>query len=129
MMAISWTFQSKRAVSMHDTLGQRSNRMRRRTMAAIPLKLLLASCNLSHDRIRFVATIVGIVFSVILVTVQLGLYVSCKRMITAMIDRAQADLWIVPSAAKSFEDTSMLDGPERFQALAIPGIADVIPLV
>jgi putative ABC transport system permease protein len=129
MMAVSWTFQSKRAVSMHDTLGQRSNRMRRRTMAAIPLKLVLASRNLFHDRIRFVATIVGIVFSVILVTVQLGLYVSCKRMITAMIDRAQADLWIVPMSTKSFEDNAMLEGQERFQALSTPGVADAIPLI
>jgi hypothetical protein len=66
---------------------------------------------------------------VILVTVQLGLYVSCERMITAMIDRARADLWIVPTGAKSFEDTNLLDGQARFQALAIPGIADVVPLV
>ena len=110
---------------MHDTLGQRSNRMGRR----IPLKLVLASRNLFHDRTRFVATIVGIVFSVILVTVQLGLYVSCKRMITAMIDRAQADLWIVPMSTKSFEDNGMLEGQERFQALSTPGVTDAIPLI
>src|SRR5208337_902030 len=60
---------------------------------------------------------------------QLGLYVSCERMITAMIDRARADLWIVPTGAKSFEDTNLLDGQARFQALAIPGIVDVVPLV
>jgi len=114
---------------MHDTALKTGIRKDPRNILRIPLMLTLASRNLFHDRIRFVATIVGIVFSVVLVTVQLGLYVSCERMITAMIDRAHADLWIVPSAAKSFEDTSMLDGPERFQALAIPGIADVIPLV
>jgi putative ABC transport system permease protein len=114
---------------MHDTLSQRSNRISRRTTAAIPLILILASRNLFHDRIRFVATIVGIVFSVILVTVQLGLYVSCKRMITAMIDRAQADLWIVPMSTKSFEDNGMLEGQERFQALSTPGVTDAIPLV
>ncbi len=98
-------------------------------MAAVPLILVLAYRNLFHDRIRFVATIVGIVFSVILVTVQLGLYVSCKRMITAMIDRAQADLWIVPMSTKSFEDNGMLEGQERFQALSTPGVTDAIPLV
>jgi putative ABC transport system permease protein len=114
---------------MHDAHGQRSHRMGRRTTAAIPLILVLASRNLFHDRIRFVATIVGIVFSVILVTVQLGLYVSCKRMITAMIDRAQADLWIVPMSTKSFEDNGMLEGQERFQALSTPGVTDVIPLL
>jgi len=127
--SVALTFQSKRIASMHDTLGQRSNRMGRRTMAAIPLRLVLASRNLFHDRIRFVATTVGVVFSVILVTVQLGLYVSCQRMITAMIDRAQADLWIVPMNARSFEDNGMLEGQERFQALATPGVTDAIPLL
>ena len=34
----------------------------------------LASRNLLHDRLRFIATVVGIVFSIVLVTVQLGLY-------------------------------------------------------
>ena len=114
---------------MHDTAHLHGIRKGRRKILIIPLILILASRNLFHDRIRFVATIVGIVFSVILVTVQLGLYVSCERMITAMIDRARADLWIVPTGAKSFEDTYLLDGQARFHALAIPGIADVVPLV
>jgi putative ABC transport system permease protein len=34
----------------------------------------LASRNLLHDRLRFIATVVGIVFSIVLVTVQMGLY-------------------------------------------------------
>ena len=100
---------------MHDTAHQHGIRKGRRKILIIPLILILASRNLFHDRIRFVATIVGIVFSVILVTVQLGLYVSCERMITAMIDRARADLWIVPTGAKSFEDTNLLDGQARFE--------------
>src|SRR6266849_2482107 len=50
------------------------------------LKFRLASRNLFHDRLRFVATIVGIVFSIVLVTVQMGLYVGFGRMVTSMID-------------------------------------------
>jgi putative ABC transport system permease protein len=117
---------------MHDTTHRHDdNQMRHRTMPTMPtmpLILILASRNLFHDRIRFAATIVGIVFSIVLVTVQLGLYVSCEGMITAMIDRAHADLWIVPTNARSFEDTAMLGGQERFQALAIPGVTGVIPV-
>ncbi|HWL18581.1 MAG TPA: multidrug ABC transporter substrate-binding protein, partial [Bradyrhizobium sp.] len=44
------------------------------------LMFRLASRNLFHDRLRFVATIVGIVFSIVLVTVQMGLYVGFGRM-------------------------------------------------
>src|SRR6516165_7961710 len=114
---------------MHDTAQKTGIRKGPRNILRIPLMLTLASRNLFHDRIRFIATIVGIVFSVVLVTVQLGLYVSCERMITAMIDRAHADLWIVPTGAKSFEDANLLDGQARFRALAIPGVANVVPLV
>jgi putative ABC transport system permease protein len=39
----------------------------------------LALRNLLHDRVRFAATVIGIVFSVILVAVQLGLYISFSR--------------------------------------------------
>src|SRR6516164_949100 len=115
---------------MRDTIQLQADIPTRHPMLpAIPLILTLASRNLFHDRIRFVATMIGIVFSIVLVTVELGLYVGCQRMITAMIDRARADLWIVPLNAKSFEDTAMLDSQERFQALAMPGIVDVLPLV
>ena len=69
--------------------------------ATVPLFVTLAFRNLVHDRTRFAATLMGVVFSVVLVMVQIGLYVSCERMITAMIDRAEADLWIVPVNTKS----------------------------
>ena len=70
----------------------------------LPLILKLAARNLFHDKLRFAATIVGIVFSIVLVTVQLGLFVSFERMVTTMIDHAPADLWIVPLGTKCFED-------------------------
>ncbi len=106
-----------------------ASRTGRRIRRVKPMILTLASRNLFLDRIRFVATIVGIVFSIVLVTVQLGLYVSCQRMISAMIDRAQADLWIVPTHATSFEDAALLDPQERFRALAAPGVSGVTPLL
>jgi putative ABC transport system permease protein len=93
------------------------------------LAFKLASQNLFHDRLRFIATIVGIVFSIVLVTVQMGLYVSFDRMVTTMIDHAPADLWIVPVGTKCFEDPSLLDERERFRALSVSGVTDVRPLV
>lgn len=95
----------------------------------LPLVLVLASRNLFHDRVRLIATIVGIVFSIILVTVQMGLYLSFSRMVTTMIDHAQADLWIVPRGTKCFEDPSLLDERERFRALAVSGVAEAAPVV
>jgi putative ABC transport system permease protein len=95
----------------------------------MPLVLTLASRNLFHDRVRFVATLIGIIFSVTLVTGQLGLFLGFERMVTAMIDRAHADLWIAPVDTKSFEATALLDGHERFQALPIEGVREVIPVI
>ena len=61
----------------------------------MPMTLTVASRNLFHDRLRFLATLVGIVFSVVLVMVQMGLYLGFGRMITTMIDHTPADFWIV----------------------------------
>ena len=92
--------------------------------------LTLAFRNLFHDRIRLAVTLVGILFSIVLVAVQLGLYLGASNMITANIDAAKADLFITVYGAKSFEDGGMLLTPrERHQALATPGVKAVIPLI
>jgi putative ABC transport system permease protein len=93
------------------------------------LTLTLASKNLFHDTLRFVATMVGIVFSVVLVMVQMGLFLGFGHMVTTMIDHASADLWIVPKNAKSFEDPSLLDLKLRTRIAGLDGIATVVPLV
>jgi putative ABC transport system permease protein len=89
----------------------------------------LAVRNLLQDRLRCVGTIVGIVFSLVLVIIQLGLYVSFERMVTTMIDHAPADLWIVPLGTKSFEDPSSLDERDRRLASSVQGVAEAIPVV
>ncbi|MFN3624194.1 MAG: ABC transporter permease [Hyphomicrobium sp.] len=92
--------------------------------------LTLAFRNLFHDRIRLAVTLVGILFSIVLVAVQLGLYLGASKMITDNIDHAKADLWIAAYGAKSLEDGGMLlTSRERHQALATPGVKAVIPLV
>jgi putative ABC transport system permease protein len=93
------------------------------------LALTLASRNLFHDRLRFIATLVGIVFSVVLVLVQMGLYLGFGHMVTTMIDHASADLWVVPKGAKSFEDPSLLDLKLKARVAAVDGVASVNPLV
>ena len=93
------------------------------------LILTLASRNLFHDRLRLIATVVGIVFSIVLVTVQLGVFLSFERMVTTMIDHAEADFWIVPAETRSFEDSSLLAGRQRLQALSVDGVTAVVPVV
>ncbi len=95
----------------------------------MPLVFILAFRNLFHDRLRLIATVIGIVFSIVLVTVQMGLYLGFGRMVTTMIDHASADLWVMPRGTKCFEDPSLLNTRERYRALSISGVADAVPVV
>src|SRR6202043_3359251 len=113
--------------SRHDVPGPADNP--HRLPGAMTLIITLASRNLFHDRVRLIATIVGIVFSIVLVTVQLGVFLSFERMVTTMIDHAQADFWIAPAETKSFEESSLLAGRERLQPLSVDGVTAAIPVV
>lgn len=89
----------------------------------------LAFRNLFHDRIRLAVTLVGILFSIVLVAVQLGLYLGARSMIISMIDRADSDLWIMAYGTKNFEEGQAIDVRERYAALSTPGVARVVPLI
>jgi putative ABC transport system permease protein len=92
--------------------------------------LTLAFRNLFHDRIRLVVTLVGILFSIVLVAVQLGLYLGARKMIIGMIEHSHGQLWITAYGAKSFEEGGILLTPrERHAALATPGVTAVVPLL
>ncbi len=92
--------------------------------------LTLAIRNLFHDRIRLIVTLVGILFSIVLVAVQLGLYLGARKMIIDMIENANGELWITAYGAKSFEEGGILLTPrERHTALATPGVTAVVPLI
>lgn len=89
----------------------------------------LAYRNLFHDRLSLVVTLTGIVFSVVLVAVQCGLYIGSERMIAAMLDQSQGDLWVVPLGTKSFDDPSLLIGHEKYSVLSTKGVATSEELV
>ena len=90
----------------------------------MPMVVKLAYRNLFHDRLSFFVTIVGIMFSVVLVAVQSGIYLGSANKIAAIIDAAPADLWVVPLGTKSYDDPSFLSGRERYMALSAPGVAN-----
>ena len=91
------------------------------------LVFTLALRNLFQDRLRFIASLMGIVFSVVLVMVQMGLYFGFRGMITTMIDHTSTDLWIVSSGTNYFEDLSLLNTGIRDRLLAIEGVSEVVP--
>jgi putative ABC transport system permease protein len=91
----------------------------------MPMIPKLAYRNLFHDRLSLAVTLVGIVFSVVLVAVQFGIYLGSENRIAAMLDQAKGDLWVVALGTKSFDDPSLLSGRERHAVLSTPGVGSV----
>ncbi len=92
--------------------------------------LTLAIKNLFHDRIRLAVTLVGILFSVVLVAVQLGLYYGARKMIVGMVDNANAPLWVMTYGAKSFEEGGIpLKPSDRHAVLSVQGVEAAVPII
>ncbi len=92
--------------------------------------LTLAVKNLFHDRIRLAVTLIGILFSVVLVAVQLGLYFGARKMIIGMVENANGQLWVMTYGAKSFEEGGVsLRSTDRHAVLSVPGVEAAVPLV
>ncbi len=85
----------------------------------------LAWRNLSHDRLRFAVTVIGIVFAVFLMVFQGSLLVGFVNAASRMIDASDADIWIAARGVPCFEYPALL--PNRFRELAqgVPGVATV----
>ena len=68
----------------------------------------LAWRNLRHDRVRFAVTLTGIVFSVLLSAIQLGLFVGFTRATSEVISHSGADIWIRSRGVTHLEASARL---------------------
>jgi putative ABC transport system permease protein len=85
----------------------------------------LALRNLLHDRIRFAVTLVGIVFSVVLSAIQLGLFVGFTRATSDVITHAGADVWVMSRGVANLENGVAIPEQRAYQVQAIDGVAAV----
>jgi len=83
---------------------------------------LLARRNLFHDRIRFAVTLTGIVFALVLIIVQFGLFLGFITTTSNNIDRSNADLWIVFHGVGYFDTGRMFAERKYYEVLATPGV-------
>lgn len=95
----------------------------------IDLRLLIAWRNLAHDRIRFLVTLVGIVFSVVLMAVQSGLLVGFVVTIAGVVDNTAADVWVVGRGVRSIDLPTAIPERRRYQILSLPGVAQADPFL
>ena len=84
---------------------------------------LLAWRNLAHDRSRLVVTMVGVVFAVVLIAIQIGLYLGFVESATTIITHTRADLWMVAKGTRNFEITVPIHEREAYLARSVPGVA------
>ncbi len=85
----------------------------------------LALRNLLHDRIRFVVTLTGIVFSVVLSAVQLGLFVGFTRATSDVITHAGADVWVMSRGVGNLENGVPMPEQRAYQVQALAGVVSV----
>ena len=83
----------------------------------------LARRNLLHDRVRFAVTLTGIVFSVLLSSIQLGLFVGFTRATSEVITHGGADIWVSSRGVTHLETGVPFPEKTRFQVLGVPGVA------
>jgi putative ABC transport system permease protein len=91
------------------------------SFSMIAIKTLLA------DRGKFAAALVGVVFSVVLVNVQGGLFLGLIRKAGMLVDNSQADIWVGHKHMHNVDFPR--DIPRRWlhRVRAVPGVAEAEP--
>jgi putative ABC transport system permease protein len=83
----------------------------------------LAWRNLVHDKIRLGVTLTGIVFAVVLIVVQLGLFLGFTTATSGLIDHSGADLWITAARVPYIEQGVPFSERKLSTVLGTPGVA------
>src|SRR5215469_5859317 len=89
----------------------------------------LARRNLFHDKVRLTVTLTGIVFSVVLIVVQLGLFLGFTTATSNLIDHSNADLWITSKNVPYVEQGVAFSERKLNQVRAVPGVADAQKII
>ncbi len=84
----------------------------------------LAVHNLFHDKVRLTVTLTGIIFSVVLVAVQTGLFLGFTTTTSNVIDNSHADLWVASKGVGYIETGVPFSEKKLYHARAIPGVAE-----
>ena len=85
---------------------------------------MLAWRNLVHDKVRFAVTLTGIVFAVVLIVVEFGLFLGFTTTTSSLIDRSGADLWIIAKRVPYIELGVPFTERKLSAVLATPGVVE-----
>lgn len=85
----------------------------------------LAWKNLVHDKVRLGVTLTGIVFALVLVLVQFGLFLGFMETTANIVAHSGADLWITGPGIPHVNGATPIPESRRYRALAVDGVAKV----
>jgi len=82
----------------------------------------LARKNLLHDRLRFVITVSGVAFAVMLVFVQVGLFLGLLHNASITIEKLGADLWVTSHQVPNVDFSKVYPEVSLQRVRSIPGV-------
>jgi putative ABC transport system permease protein len=88
----------------------------------LAMSSVLAVRNLVHDRVRLIITLVGIIFAVVLINVEVGLFFGFAKTTSGLIDHSGADLWVMPVGTRDVDQVEPISDRRLYQTLAVPGV-------
>jgi putative ABC transport system permease protein len=83
----------------------------------------IAKRNLFKDKIKLGMALVGIVFSVGLVTLQFGLLLGATRNSSGIIDHAGCDVWVMQKSTRNLDLCDAMNDRRFYQVISTPGVA------
>lgn len=89
----------------------------------------LAQRNLFHDKVRLAVTLTGIVFAVVLIVVELGLFIGFTVTTSNLIDNSGADLWVTSKHVPYVEQGVPFSERKVYQVRAVPSVAKAEKLI
>lgn len=85
----------------------------------------LAWRNLIYDRVRLAVTLTGIVFAIVLIVVQFGLFLGFQDTSANVIEHSGADLWISAPGTPHLNGATPIPESRLWKVLATPGVQTV----
>jgi putative ABC transport system permease protein len=79
--------------------------------------------NLVYDKVRLGVTLTGIVFALVLVLIQFGLFLGFLDTTANIVANSKADLWITAPGIPHVNGGTSFPENRRFRALSVPGVA------
>ena len=83
----------------------------------------IALHNLIHDKHKLLLALVGIMFSVVLVTLQVGILSNETHNAAGLIDHAGADVWVMQRGTRNVDQCEAISERRYYQVISIPGVA------